>query len=73
MVVSISDLENKIGTENQVHTNPMYYNKAIPKSGYKAPARIEFCKNTAEKIMQGFFDIKDELVFFVFNIVIKVF
>tara|TARA_B100000123_G_scaffold62865_1_gene44054 strand:+ start:161 stop:1621 length:1461 start_codon:yes stop_codon:yes gene_type:complete len=56
----MQNLENKIGTENQVHTNPMYYNKAIPKSGYKAPARIEFCKNTAEKIMQGFFDIKDD-------------
>ena len=56
----MKNLENEYGVEHQVHTNPMYYNKAIPNKGVKYPARIELCQWTVDNLQNGVFDKKDQ-------------
>ena len=56
----MKNLENEYGVEHQVHTNPMYYNKAIPNKGVKYPARIEVCQWVVDNLKKGVFDIKDQ-------------
>jgi hypothetical protein len=56
----MKNLENKIGTDNQVHTNPKYYNLAIPNKGFKSPARIELCEWTANLIRTNAFNRVNE-------------
>ena len=56
----MKNCENEYGVLHQIHTNPKYYNKAIPNKGFNIPARIELCEMIVNKCREGVFDIVDE-------------